>query len=96
MNEVIRFIRRFQRGEAVTEAFTQGCCYWFAAILYWRFMDDGAEIVYDEAANHFGALISGRVYDITGDVTESFQWRSWSELNDESHRARIIRDCILF
>lgn len=33
--------------------------------------------------------------DIT-DVTFKYEWKPWSEVDDELLRARIIRDCIMF
>ena len=98
MTEVQRFIRRFTaHGHQVEDCFTCGCCFWFARVLTERF--PGAEIVYDAIANHFAARIGGRVYDITGDVTDKAlaPWQPWDGYEEgSSHRAGIIRDCILF
>lgn len=93
-----RFIKRFaEHGPQVEQCFTSGCCYWFAWILVQRF--PGAEIVYGEVDNHFAARIGGRVYDITGDVTDraSASWKPWKSYEEgSSHRAGIVRNCILF
>ncbi len=98
--KVLRFIDRFTMGgkrQQVVDAFTCGCCYWFARILYERFRLYGAsEIVYDQVENHFGCRIDGRVYDICGDVTEQYDWDSWPIQGDPSHTNRILRDCIEF
>ena len=91
--EVLGFLSRFQAGEQVRQVFLNGCCFWFAVILHCRF--PGSIIVYDQVANHFAVLISGRVYDITGERTDG-NFEPWSELSDDLLRARIIRDCILF
>lgn len=92
-----QFLKRFHSSENITDVLSNGCCYWFAKILYDRFsMTHGAAIVYDEVENHFGTKINGRVYDITGDVTFKYEWSPWSDINDELLRARIIRDCIMF
>lgn len=97
MMDVTNFLRRFHFSTDITDVFSNGCCYWFAKILYDRFsMTHGAIIVYDEVANHFGTKIEGRVYDITGDVTSKYEWKSWAELDDNLLRSRIIRDCIMF
>ena len=96
MKEVNDFLKRFHSSEDVDEIFTCGCCYWFAAILFGRFIRDGATIMYDDIANHFGTRIKGRVYDITGDVTDTYTWVPWESITDKSHRERIIRDCIMF
>lgn len=52
--------------------------------------------MYDEIENHFGTKVNGRVYDITGDVTFKYEWKAWSDVDDELPRSRIIRDCIMF
>lgn len=96
MNDVQNFLSRFHSNKDIDTVFTSGCCYWFAAVLFGRFIRDGAEIMYDQTVNHFGTKIKGRVYDITGDVTNKYKWESWSKMNDESLRKRIVRDCIMF
>lgn len=97
--EVLGFINRFTANDTrqqVTEAFTAGCCYWFAFILAQRFSDFAPVIVYDCVQNHFGTRISGAVYDITGIVTDSYDWVPFAALTDEAHLARLKRDCIMF
>lgn len=97
MVDVTQFLKRFHFSEDITDVFSNGCCYWFAKILYDRFaMSHGATIMYDEVENHFGTKVDGRVYDITGDVTFKYEWKPWSDVDDELLRARIIRDCIMF
>lgn len=75
--------------------FTQGCCFWFASILCERFPTN-SRIMYDQVMNHFVAEIDGRLYDITGDVTDSYNVEPWDELDDDLLRQRIVRDCIMF
>ena len=94
--DVSDFLKRFHKAQTVDEVFTSGCCYWFAYILFRRFLRDGARLMYAETDNHFGTLVRGRVYDVTGDVTERYRWRPWDELRDDALRARITRDCIQF
>ena len=96
MKDVENFLKRFHSSESVDDVFTRGCCYWFAAIMFRRFIRDGSTIMYDEVANHFGTRIKGRVYDITGDVTDKYKWVPWDSITDSSNRARIVRDCIMF
>lgn len=96
MSSVDNFLKRFHESRDIDEVFTSGCCYWFSYILFVRFIRDGAVIMYDEVANHFGTKIAGRVYDISGDVTEKYKWVTWDSITDELHRERIIRDCIKF
>lgn len=52
--------------------------------------------MYDQIENHFVAEIEGRLYDITGDVTDKYDVIAWDDLDDDLLRARIIRDCIMF
>ena len=94
--KVETFLKRFHAAKDVDEVFVSGCCYWFAAVLFGRFIRDGAAIMYDRAENHFGTKVHGRVYDITGDVTDKYDWITWDSISDPEHRARITRDCILF
>ena len=95
--DVTDFLKRFRFSENITDVFSNGCCYWFAKILYDRFtLTHGATLMYDEVENHFGTKIDGRVYDITGDVTFKYEWKPFSDVDDELLRARIIRDCIMF
>lgn len=95
--EVSDFISRFHEHQATKETFLNGCCYWFAFILYRRFLRQGARIMYDQIENHFGTQVNGRVFDISGDVTDAgYDWVPWDEIDDEALRSRIVRDCIMF
>lgn len=95
--EVTNFISRFNsNSQDIINVFTGGCCYWFAFILRHRFFTDDSEIMYDPVVNHFGTRVGNVVYDITGDVTDKYKWTPWYSIDDESHRYRIIRDCINF
>lgn len=96
MSKVEGFIKRFHDYEKTDDTFQFGCCYWFAFILYRRFLREGAKIMYDQVENHFGTMVSGKVYDITGDVTGKYEWEPWEKLDDELLKERIIRDCIMF
>lgn len=95
---VLKFIDEFTnkgRWPQVIESFTSGNCYWFAYILKARFPK--GEIVYDEIVNHFGFLLENTVYDVTGIVTDKYNWENWRDVycRDRLHGQRIIRDCIL-
>lgn len=96
MNDVENFLKRFHLSKDVDEVFTSGCCYWFAQILFRRFIRDGAIVMFSSVDNHFGTKIRGRVYDITGDVTNSYKWQPWVEFPDEVEKERIVRDCVMF
>ena len=99
---VSRFIDRFtQNGkrQEVIDCFTNGCCFWFAHTLYARFVYEAdCSLMYDDIMNHFGCQIDGRIYDITGDITEKYRWKTWIEAyeEDELRGQRIFRDCIDF
>lgn len=97
-DKVEKFIEKFHFSDDINEVFTQGCCYWFARILLeWaRFYDNTAEIMYDPVVGHFGARIDGRVYDITGDVTESHLWKNWLDIckEDNLQAWRLIEECM--
>ena len=95
MKDVDDFLRRFHSSENIDDVFTNSCSYWFAAVLFGRFIRDGATIMYDKATNYFGTRIKGRVYDITGDVTNEHQWAPWESI-DGSLREEIARNSIMF
>ena len=94
--DIEAFLKRFHEHESVDDTFTNGCCYWFAAILLSRFWKEGAVLMYDQISNHFGTMIYGEVYDITGNVTDDYSWERWADINDSVLKARIKRDCIMF
>lgn len=94
---ILGFISRFNSGDT-SKVFTNGCCYWFAFMLCERFRGLNPCMMYDITNNHFATKISGKVYDVTGDVTNDGQWQPWvSVMQEEPYLAgRIISDCILF
>lgn len=96
MNEVDNFLKRFHDSDSVDVTFTKGCCYWFAFVLFARFLSKGATLMYDEVANHFGTKIDGVVYDITGNVSNKYKWKEWNTVTDEAVKYRVRRDCIMF
>lgn len=96
MTDIDKFINHFHsivEDDNITDVFTCGCCYWFAFILCERF---NATIMYDPVMNHFAARIDGRLYDITGDVTDKFKMIEWQKFDDELEKQRIIGYCINF
>ena len=54
--------------------------------------------MYDEVMNHFATKIDGRIYDITGDITDDpkYKWERWTTVRsrDWRHTERILRDCV--
>lgn len=99
---ILKFIDKFTKDgrlEEVIECFTQGCCYWFAFILLHRFGEKEGRLMYDGVWGHFGYknIITNRVYDITGDVTDSYDWNDWLDdyINQDTLRSnRITKNCI--
>lgn len=94
VSDIFNFLKRFHLSKDVDIVFTCGCCYWFASILCQRFQE--SRLMYDQIQNHFVAEIDGRLYDITGDVTDRYNVSPWDEMVDELHKSHIIRDCIMF
>ena len=89
--DILNFISHFQNTDTIN-TFTNGCCYWFAHVLHSRFPE--LEIMYDAVANHFVAGCDGRLYDITGDVTDKYKVVAWNDFSDELQRQRIIKQCV--
>ena len=97
MDEVLSFISRFTKGGKRTEvvdAFTDGCCYWFAQILSVRFPQ--AQIMYDPIIGHFVVSIGDNLYDVTGCVTGEYHPLPWDETFDALEKDRIIKYCVNF
>lgn len=95
MNDVGKFIEKFQSQES-NAIFAGDCSYWFASILYRRFIRNGAKIMLDVETNHFGTMVGGKVYDITGDVTKNYKWIQWLELKDGSVKESVVNEYIMF
>lgn len=95
MNDVGKFIDQF-RGKGNAEAvFSGDCSYWFAVILYQRFIREGAKVMYHPRTNRFGTMIHGKMYDITGVIDDKRGWVSWLSITDKSVR-KSITDKIMF
>lgn len=94
---ILNFISQF-RELGAENCFSNGMCYYFTLILRKRFDPFYSTIMYDEIMNHFATRIDGRIYDITGDITDNpqYHWERWSTIKerDELHASRIQRDCI--
>ena len=95
---ILNYIKQF-RDLGAENCFANGMCYHFTVLLRKRFGSARCSIVYDQVANHFATLIEGRIYDITGDVTENkeYHWERWNDIRrkDPALEKRIRRDCIL-
>lgn len=95
MNEVERFIAKFQNPESI-EMFSGDCSYWFAVILHRRFIRNGAKVVFSSDMFRFGTSIGNKVYGIDGEITDDCEWVSWVEFTDLEAKDRITRQKILF
>lgn len=94
INDFISKFHKTSKTNDIVEVFTCGCCYWFAYILTGRFPE--TEMMYDQIINHFMVGYNGRLYDITGDVTDNYNAIAWKDFEDELERQRIIQYCIEF
>ncbi len=95
MNNVEKFIQRFQSQESI-KMFSNDCSYWFATILYRRFIRDGAVIVFDNDNKCFGVMIHGAVYNITGKLSNKGKWVPWLSFMDNVEKQRITDKYIMF
>ena len=89
-NGYVRYLKR-----DVIELFDNKCSYWFAHILFRRFIMQNAEIMCDIQRKHFGARINGRIYDIRGDVTYWYSWSEWNNI-DEITKSKLSKEYIMF
>lgn len=99
MNDAMKFIYRITSGGAnhgVIESFSGRNSYWFASILFRRFIRNNAAIMYDPKNNCFGTRIGGKVYDVTGDVTENHKWISWVEYSNNKSKDQVTKEDIMF
>lgn len=93
-DKILAFIGKFQN-EGTIKTFTEGCCYYYAAILSLRF--DGATLMYNPVENHFATRINGALYDITGEIPYTDSWVNWHTYPAEDWKdaERVVRDCII-
>lgn len=93
---ILNFIKQF-RDLGAENCFSNGMCWHFTLILRARFGYENF-IMYDPVINHFATEIDGRIYDITGDITDNseYHWHRWMEYlrQDPVEARRIYRDCI--
>lgn len=92
--EILHFISQFENAK---ETFLFGMCFWFAFILQERF---GGTMMYEPVENHYVQEIGGRLYDVSGDVTEQYgssehlmRWVDMEQFDSSLYR-RLTRDCI--
>lgn len=100
MDEIIQFINRFTdsgKRTEVIDCFANGCCYWFAHILNKRF--EPSNIVHDPIVGHFACYIDGKIYDITGNITDQGRdWDLWDAfmIVEPKVARHIYESCALF
>lgn len=97
-NEILDFISNFQN-EGTIDTFTNGCCYWFAHILYSRFKPfyEATYIYYNPIDNHFATMINCDLYDITGNIEFNVnEWYNWDYyiVFDKLDAKRVIDNCV--
>lgn len=97
--DIEQFISKFRTPETI-KVFTEGCCYWFAHILYTRFSmtHKDPEIWYNAVSGHFATKINGKIYDITGEIKDpDDKWIKWDEYLtiEPSYSVVVINGCIL-
>lgn len=95
--DVLSFINKFkayEQADVLAKTFLNGFCYWFAVILSERF--PGSHIQYEPIEGHFVTEIGGRLYDIRGDVTETYR-RSAAWYSEEycMEFPSIVNGCML-
>ena len=97
-NQVLKFIEKWQKIPGAIDTFTKGGCAWFAYILVSRFPTKDFTFVYAPIDNHFGIKYEDEIYDITGIVTDKYEWIDWELMvkEDPKWSARIARDCFYF
>ena len=105
--KILCFIEKFRNvgnnPEVIISNFTSGNCYWFALILYERFVHNvlysEIEIMYNQIDGHFACRIKDNIYDITGkiDSKEYNNYGSWMQLQytDPSLWRRVYFDCVI-
>lgn len=99
MNDAMKFICRLtsdRANQGVIDSFSGSNSYWFASILFKRFIRNNATIMYDPKNKCFGTRIDARVYDVTGDVTENHKWISWLEYSNKESKEKITKENIMF
>lgn len=81
---VIDFIKNFRKsGDVINMFMDKAYSYWFALILYWRFLSSGAHsIMYTSSGKCFATQVGDQIYDITGIVTsDRSDWVSLQTLS---------------
>lgn len=93
----MKFISRITNkwnNKGVIEAFSSENSFWFASILFRRFLRDGAKIMFDTENLKFSTMINGRLYDITGEINVSESLVGWIEYSKSNED--IIKEYVMF
>lgn len=94
--DVLNFIQTFKRHYGITPVIHHNTGYWFAFVLFRRFLKEGAKILYSKPQNRFAVRIAGRAYDIDGEIMGVTNWGFWDQEKDEELRARVNRENIMY
>lgn len=94
MNNVENFINSFCSSTVNVEEFNKKCSYWFAQVLFLRFIRENASLMYDVKANHFGTKIGREVYDATGKVTFKYKWTKWRDISDNETKETVKKTLV--
>lgn len=69
--------------------------YWFATILYRRFIRDGAQIMFNENDMRFATKIRGKIYDISGNIPNGTEWVAWVDVENDELKSKIMDHIII-
>lgn len=97
VDEFIEDFKQFDKNKEVTRTFSNGYCYWFAHILFYRFKNYDPKIVYYEVGKHFAVKIYGHIFDITGDITlKNLFFEDWEEYQKNNpEEAKVIYNTMI-
>lgn len=94
MNEILNFITIFQETDDIQQLFSTRCSYWFAMILFRRFIHIGAEIMYNKDLNQFATRIRNKLFNIYGEIPTNDKWVKWNEIANNPESNRIKQELI--
>lgn len=94
MNEILNFITIFKRVDGVQQLFSSECNYWFATILFRRFIHIGAEIMYNRDLNQFATKINNKLFNISGEIQLNEKWVKWNEMVNSPESKSIKEELI--
>ena len=87
MEYVIEFSNRLIESGVTSKEYS----YWFASILYKRFIRDGAKLLYNNKKETFGTLIDGAVFTSNGISEHDDDWLSWVDYQEGKEKEKIVK-----